>query len=602
MYQVITDFGDALEIFREAIQNSYDEGATEIYINVDEKKGLRDDKILTIDIIDNGAGLAKENVAKFFDVANSSKVDDGYIVKPNKHGYKGHGAKVFFNAKLVQISSKTKDGECWAAEMVDAVGQISEKGELYYSDTINPSDIGMELPVEWESGFMVRIISPYYFLSYHNRYKLNHINLRDYCKWFTLMGTIEILYNDSIKDQNTVFYLNGLLRNDFENKYNDIKLCDPVPQFTNTRFGRFEKILIGHHFPEDRYIDTKMKQYAKMIGSNKAYHHYYSRLIVNEGITTGSLAFRLIICIEGYETKRRYDLLLSRQGRANIEGGHTDGSRYGLWACKGGVPVQKIDDWIEGGRGVGTYTYMQAFVDCDEFQLTANRGFITNTDREKLDMIKTEVNKVFSSKKVKDAIQERQEWEELNKMETSLEAEKDNLKKRYNAGINRNKIIFPDGDTVLEPSKNRKRYSESETFVVFLTVMQKYPDLFKFKLLDYNTTKGIDFVVDYLGTPKYIELKGSLLKSVNHPFRLMHKFICYDIDVSNNEIAEDMEQLKARLNIMKNVNYESNDDRFNRRKYTAYVLEPEQTTAFSSIEIIQLKSFLKEVVGVTISE
>ena len=41
---MITDFGDALEIFREAIQNSYDEGATEIYINVDEKKGLRDDK------------------------------------------------------------------------------------------------------------------------------------------------------------------------------------------------------------------------------------------------------------------------------------------------------------------------------------------------------------------------------------------------------------------------------------------------------------------------------------------------------------------------------------------------------------------------------
>ena len=44
----------------------------------------------------------KKNIANFFDVANSTKVTNDFI--PNsktKHGYKGHGAKVF----LMQMRS-----------------------------------------------------------------------------------------------------------------------------------------------------------------------------------------------------------------------------------------------------------------------------------------------------------------------------------------------------------------------------------------------------------------------------------------------------------------------------------------------------------------
>ena len=97
LYQIITDFGDPLEIFREGIQNSFDENALEIYVNVYEKKKLGGDNSLIIEIIDNGEGLSQKNIANFFDVANSTKVSSDFI--PNskiKHGYKGHGAKVFF--------------------------------------------------------------------------------------------------------------------------------------------------------------------------------------------------------------------------------------------------------------------------------------------------------------------------------------------------------------------------------------------------------------------------------------------------------------------------------------------------------------------------
>ena len=224
-----------------------------------------------------------------------------------------------------------------------------------------------------------------------------------------------------------------------------------------------------------------MKAYAREVGENKASYYYYSKMIFNETIIAGSLSFHLIISFEGKETKRRYDPLLSRQGRATTPSTHTDGSRYGLWACKGGVPVEKLEDWIEGGRGIGSYTYMQAFVDCNEFQLTANRGSNRNTNIEKLDLIKKEVNKVFKSKKISDAMEDRQAWEDMEKTITSIEGDRKDLLARYKKSQTRRLIYLPGGVIIPEPTKTKSGYSESETMIVFLCLINRYPDLFKFQ-------------------------------------------------------------------------------------------------------------------------
>lgn len=363
LYQIITDFGDSLEIFREGIQNSFDEDATQMYIKVYEQRKISGNSLI-IDIIDNGNGLLRDNIASFFDVANSSKVTEDFV--PNgKHGYKGHGSKVFFYAEEVHICSKTKNGDYWAVKMEKPIEQIAENHELFYSDFLTPSDLGISIPGDWTSGFCVRIVAPRYFGTQYTRFKLNHMYLRDYCMWYSIIGTIETQYSEELKNRNIKLYLSGLLQDNFQSRYKDLCDCDPVPKFVDTELGKFEEISLGHYFPEERVTDTAMKKYAKKIGSHKASYMFYSKMVYNETITTGSLSFRLVINLEGYETKRRYDLLLSKQGRASTEENHTDGERYGLWACKGGVPVEKVDDWLVGGKGVGSYTYMQAFIDCD---------------------------------------------------------------------------------------------------------------------------------------------------------------------------------------------------------------------------------------------
>lgn len=263
LYQIITDFGDPLEIFREGIQNSFDEDATKMYIKVYEQRKISGESLI-IDIIDNGNGLLRDNIAAFFDVANSSKITADFV--PNgKHGYKGHGSKVFFNADEVHICSKTKNGDYWAVRMEKPIEQIAENHELFYSDFVKPLDLNISLPVDWTSGFCVRIIAPRYFGTQYTRFKLNHIYLRDYCMWYTIIGSIETKYNDELKNKNIKLYLSGLLQDDFKNKYKNVFDCDPVPKFMNTELGEFEEISLGHYFPEERVTDTAMKKYAKKL-------------------------------------------------------------------------------------------------------------------------------------------------------------------------------------------------------------------------------------------------------------------------------------------------------------------------------------------------
>lgn len=592
LYQIITDFGDPLEIFREAFQNAYDEGATSVFCRVYETEKLSG-KELIIDIWNNGEGLEKERVACFFDLANSSKVDEKRIPIKGKLGYKGHGSKIFFNSEKVHICSKYKDNY-WAIELNNPINQIEKEGTFHYSDYINPIDLGIGLPDDWEKGFFVRIVGHLHFKTQHTMFKLNHKNLRDYAKWYTVFGTIRTLFDIELKNRGIKLFLNGLNMQNFKNEFNDFEKIDPVPQFAIINNIEYEVLELGHIFPNERFLETSMKKYAESINSPKPYYEYYSRMILNEEIAcTNNANFRFIVNIEGYETKRRYDALLTKRGKPRTDITHTDSERYGLWACKGGIPVQKVDEWLEGGKG--TYSFMQAFIDCDDFKLTANRGSIENSDIEKMEIIKKEINKIFAGQKIKDAIDERSEIEKMESQLTSIQEDGKLLAERFKVSKKKKEIVLPNGIVLKEPTKRKSGYSESETFILFINLMAIYPKLFTFNLLDYDTTKGIDCVVEYQNAPKYIEIKGTMHKKINHPFRHIYKFVCYDIDFNDNDIIIDIEDIKTQLNVNKSDKFYSFDDNFKGRTFTSYNLVPD-TAHFQSMEIISLKNLLIQII------
>lgn len=130
--------------------------------------------------------------------------------------------------------------------------------------------------------------------------------------------------------------------------------------------------------------------------------------------------------------------------------------------------------------------------------------------------------------------------------------------------------------------------------ILLIQIMTLYPKLFTFNLLDYNTSKGIDFVVDINGTPKYIELKGSLNKKINHPFRYIDRFICYDINLKTDDIVNDIEDFDTKLMVNKNDHFASYDEQFKNNLYKSYQLIP-SSSQIKSIEIIVLKDILTNI-------
>lgn len=596
LYQIITDFGDPLEIFREAFQNSYDAEATKVFCRVYQKDRISGSDLI-IDIWDNGNGLSRDKVSCFFDLANSTKIDENKIQIKGKLGYKGHGSKIFFNSKCVQICSK-RNNDYWAIQLDEPLSQIEKKETFYYSEFCKPDKLNISLPNEWNSGFMLRIIGHKQFNTQHTKFKLNHMNLRDYIKWYTVFGTIRTLNDKDLANKNITLYLSGLEISNFEHDYSDPQKIDPKPQFANIEDTKYEIIQLGHYFPEPRYSESEMKKYARKIKSSKPYYEYYNRLIYNENVSCGNnVNFRFIINIEGYETKRLYDILLTKRGKSRTEITHTDSDRYGIWACKGGIPVEKIDDWVEGGKG--TYSFMQAFVDCDDFQLTANRGSVRNSDIEKIQIIKEAINNILNNKKIKDLIQERSDIEKLETQISSIEEDGKSLNDRYSYSKKSRYIYLPNGITLKEPTKLKSGYSESETFSLFISLTTIFPDLFPFTLLDYNTTKGIDCVVDVQGYPKYIEFKGTMHNKINHPFRYIYKFICYDMEFLRSDIISDIEEFKTKLQINKDDKFNSFDENFKGKSYTSYQLVPD-SASLQSMEIYNLKEILTRVLNASI--
>lgn len=130
--------------------------------------------------------------------------------------------------------------------------------------------------------------------------------------------------------------------------------------------------------------------------------------------------------------------------------------------------------------------------------------------------------------------------------------------------------------------------------VLLIQIMTLYPKLFTFNLLDYNISKGIDFVVDINGTPKYIELKGTLNKKINQPFRYIDRFICYDKNLKADDIVYDIEDFDTKLTVNRTDQFASFDDQFKNISYKSYQLIP-SSSQIKSVEIIVLKEILTNI-------
>jgi len=419
--------------------NAFDAHSTRIDISFDtvEEYG---ETVSLITIKDNGDGMDREGLQAFFDLGHSLHRDD-----PDAIGDKGHGTKVYFNSRGIEVIT-VRDGVVLRAVMDQPFRSLHDGIIPQVAATASQSALpnGTEI-----------VIRGYYN---NRRDKFTHAILKDYVQWFTKFGSIEAMFFDSVRSF-VKLHLKGLDRN------------------------QPEEITFGHFFPgESPNVQDLFDQYLVQAPDQ------YCRRVLKTGTLKNfpEVQYDAVFSIEGTRVKYGYNQMLKRRGYQAPRGAYTVQERYGLWLCKDFIPIQRKNEWItfKGSE----YTRFHAFLNCQALKLTANRGSVDNTPSEIMQDIRDEVNAIYEEIIASDDWRDIEWLEEEAHAHTTVTKEKKDFKWRMDKALRSNVASYNDA-TLVEPQ------SESGVFALLVQLSLLAPDIFPFVIVEYDTHSGLDVIV-----------------------------------------------------------------------------------------------------------
>ena len=486
--EIADDFMNPLEIFREAISNAYDAGAKEIDIQVYINKNNEYDN-LTIKISDDGKGMTEEQLRNFWDLGYSEKRnEEGELI-----GSKGHGTTIYLKSKYIQVKTTSEN---------DAFESICINPSQSLRNNQNYSPKTKRIEKYEKTGTEITLKG---YVQDESDYKYFQQNvIKDYIMWFTKHGSFE----------------KEIGKNNYADNIIKLKAFDESEEI----------IQFGHVFPAENTDIEKLKEKYYSCASD-----YYVKRFVKSGCISNypNYKYDMVIYVEGTGAKKEYNKMISDNKKNQVVGAYKIADRYGLYLCKDYFPIQKINEWISSfGTGSNSYGLLHGFINCQQFDLTANRGSISVKNREVMEALKEEVQEVLQEIQ-KDIYKSEKGLDILNSYKDEIrtkEVEENEFEKRKKR-INQ-KDIYKHKNVLLYEPKN-----ESELYYVYSILNTLYPEEFEFESLDYNSSNGIDMIVQpkkqSVRDPeyKYVELKYMLSKNeFNHSFKNISYILCWDID------------------------------------------------------------------------
>lgn len=485
--EIASDFGNPLEIIREAISNSFDASATNIRISfeVEEVDGASS---LVIEIEDNGAGMDEQVISRdFWGLGFSRSRGD-----KDKIGEKGHGTKIYLRSELVQVKTCSETGSYEA--VCERPMRALTRREIH-SPKWRQIDKYQD-----HTGTLIRVTG----YNQNERASFIQDTVKDYILWFTKFGSVELMFGNTER-RDVQLQLKCLDRDDYE------------------------EVPFGHYFPPE---SDKISKLFEEYGADAA-DHFVKRYSSEQRLPDSpEVTFQTFISVEGDGVKRSYNPLIRDRSRKG-SGKYKVADRYGIWLCKDYIPVQRINDWLIGfGTGSNSLTLLHGFVNCQKLKLTANRGSVANTEPKIVEELCRAVQSIadkINHDLNKDGIYTLFQWQSEDR---TLAQEKADFEMRSKSLVSR-PVATLDGRTLLEPQ------NESELYGLFMTVYSLRPEIFDFEPLDYNTSRGIDLIARNKTDNKisesalwYVELKYYLKGSLNHGFKYLRWIVCWDFDKS----------------------------------------------------------------------
>ena len=537
--EIANDFANPLDLVREAISNAFDAHATEVRLAF-ETELISGETTFVIRLTDNGDGMGRNELQSFFDLGNSTRRGDRSTI-----GEKGHGTKVYFNAKKLIVDTQREETRF--------VASLDAPFSKLHDRKIPEVLVREEQSETSATGTTITI----YGYNNNRRERFTHSRLRDHIYWFTKFGSVERQFGiDALA--NLKLHLKGLDRDDFET------------------------LTFGHPFPDESSdVNVLFDEYTVQAPN------YYCRRIV----ATGSLPnhpeerYNAVFSVEGKRIKYDINPMLRRPGYNAPEGGYTIQDRYGLWLCKDFIPIQRKNEWITT-KG-SEFTKLHAFFNCQALKLTANRGSVENTPAEILQDVEQVVRTTYEK------ITEGDEWLQLDYLEeeaegyNTVEKEKKTFSLRVDKANKSNIATYKD-TIFVEP----KRESGVQSLVVQLMTIE--PVLFPFAVVDYDTHEGIDIIVKANDTVPvqgsrlyYVEFKYLVSKVFNHSFENLYSIVCWDTELKHGDIGKDVNREERKLAVV--APQDAHD-------YTRYFLDNPRKA--HRIEVFVLKDYLPQKLAV----
>jgi hypothetical protein len=549
--EISSDFGDPREIIREAISNSFDANAHTISISAFIDKSSGEDE-LVVTFQDDGEGIGEEELKLFFGLGktNRQRLDELGRKCTAAIGEKGHGTKIYFNSKRIEVET-IKNGMLIKAHLDNPKKSLRNRivPDVDYEKSDTTSQSGTKIIVRGYND--------------NNQQGFSHQELKDYIFWSTKFGSFERELK-ATKNDNVALWLSGI----------------------GWKEGVGEPLKFGHPFLKENTDIRTLRTLDKV----SPLDFYVARWVFQDKPVIGmpSVMLDFIFYIEGDKAKRSYNKMIHEAWTSWQDGQYTVADRYGLWLCKDFIPIERRDanSWISQKS---EWTKYHAFANCQDFRLTANRGDVGNTPPRILEAVKTTIKDIFEKEIKTDAkwLKYQDELDKEQMYQTAQKEEKD-FERRKKATLAKKTAKLGQVE-LFEPRQ------ESGVFSLVLQLLTVQPDLFGFEVVDYDTAIGYDLLVTRdtvldlnRASLMFAEIKYELQRDFNHSFKKLATVICWDTKLSNEDEVTDLTNAKRTMKITPpNKNIE--------KSYTKYMLVSD--TEPHNIEVFVLKDFLKEKLG-----
>ena len=472
-----------LEVLREAISNSDDANASEIYITVE--RDSNGEFILIIE--DNGDGMGIDDIHQFFNLGFSHK-------SCNKIGEKGLGTKIFYKSSSLYIETSNKEGIKYTAS-VEKPWDMLENGQIpeyTIKSSINRTKKGTKIVI---SGY--KVDNPELFF--------NIDTIKDYLQWFTIAGSFRNIFASFINVKNLV---------------NNIDVAPKI--IINDKINNISEVIVGIHQFEEPNENPKADLNENKYKRSKNYSRPFGPFSRDTNINGEYVSVQVYGTVSGVNAREKVCKLGEEEAHK---------SRFGVYLCKDFIPCIRMNRLLHSEK----YHHYHIMANSQNFKLTSDRNNISNIDDIKVkwvlkqieDIINNQIKPLAEKEYFAMIKKEEEEYEVYKKCEST----KKNMKK-----ISRLEDLNLEGCALTKRPKN-----ESETSLLLasmlsdINIRSHISDISG--IISYSLKSSTDMIcIDSNGRNVLLEVEFKLSNFFrhNHPIETVDYIVCWIIDIETN--------------------------------------------------------------------